>query len=128
MARVVISGAGQPGAEDVGQANWIGRVSVEDHNFVQALRQDLDAGEAEAIALALAIGADLLLMDERLGRETAFHFGLRCFGLVGVLVEAKHKGLIPSVKTRLDAMRDMSGFRLSSALYARVLRDQGERT
>ncbi len=65
-------------------------------------------------------------MDERLGRETAEHLGLRPVGLIGVLIEAKHRGLIPVVKPVLDALRHEAGFRVSEALYHRVLEDEGE--
>jgi predicted nucleic acid-binding protein len=123
---VVVNGAGQPGAEDIKTADWVKRALVKNRYLVQALRQDLDAGEAEAIALALEIEAELLLMDERLGRESAHHFGLRYIGLIGVLSEAKHRGLISTVKPYLDALRDIAGFRLAMPLYERVLRDQGE--
>ncbi|HUU41202.1 MAG TPA: DUF3368 domain-containing protein, partial [Desulfatiglandales bacterium] len=99
---------------------------VTNRQLTQALKQELDAGEAEAIALALEIGADLLLMDENLGREVARHLGLRYTGLIGVLIEAKRKGFITAVKPCLDQLRDIAGFRLSEVLYARVLRDQEE--
>jgi len=89
-------------------------------------RQELDAGEAESIALALEIGADLLLMDEHLGREVARHLGVRYTGLIGVLIEGKRKGLITSIKPYLDQLRDIAGFRLSEVLYAKVLRDEKE--
>jgi predicted nucleic acid-binding protein len=65
-------------------------------------------------------------MDERLGRETARHLGLRYTGLIGVLIEAKHKGLIGAVKPQLDALRNLAGFRIGDVLYTRVLRDEGE--
>lgn len=90
------------------------------------MQQDLDRGEAEAIALAVEEEADLLLMDERIGRESANHLGLRYAGLVGVLIEAKSKALVREVKPLLDALRDVAGFRLSQDLYARVLKDQQE--
>ena len=70
---VVVNGAGQPGAEEISTVDWVKRMLVKNRHLVQALRQDLDAGEAEAIALALESEADLLLMDERLGRESAHH-------------------------------------------------------
>ena len=127
MARGGVNGAGQPGAEDIGTAPWIRRASVKNRPLVHALRQDLDAGESEAIALTLEIEAGLLIMDERLGRETARHFGLRYIGLVGVLIEARQKGLIPAIKPYLDALRDSAGFRLTTDLYERILRDQGEK-
>jgi hypothetical protein len=93
---------------------------------VQALQQELDAGEAEAIALAVEVGSALLLMDERLGRDTAQHFGIRYTGVLGILIEAKHKGLVQAIKPHLDALRDLAGFHVSEALYQRVLQDVGE--
>jgi hypothetical protein len=123
---VVIAGAGQPGAEEVRAASWIKTRDVVNEHLVRALRQDLDAGEAEAIALALEVEADLLLMDERLGRETAQHLGVRYMGLLGLLIVVKRKGLIRAVRPRLDMLRDEANFRVSDALYARVLKDEGE--
>jgi len=65
-------------------------------------------------------------MDERVGREVARHLGLRYIGLIGILVEAKHKGMLSAVKPHLDALRNVAGFRIRDALYARVLKDEGE--
>jgi predicted nucleic acid-binding protein len=45
---------------------------------------------------------------------------------IDVLSGAKHKGLIHAVKPYLDALRDIAGFRVSDALYRRVLQDEGE--
>ena len=112
---VVIDGTGQPGAEEVASADWIMTVAVTNTDLVAALRQELDAGEAEAIALALEGEADLLLMDERLGRETARHLGLRYLGLVGALIEARNRGIIASVMPILEPLRDQAGFHVSQA-------------
>lgn len=118
---VVIEGAGQPRAEEVRAASWIETRDVANEHLVRALRQDLDAGEAEAIALALEVRADLLLME-----ETARHLGMRHVGLLGVLITAKRSGLIEAVKPYLDRLRDIAGFRVSDELYVCVLRDEGE--
>jgi len=123
---IVVQGAGQPGAKEVSGVGWIGSCAVENKLLVLALHQELDAGEAEAIALAIEQKAGLLLMDERLGRETARYFGLNYTGVIGVLIEAKHKGLIGSIKEQLDALRTMAGFHISQPLYLKVLQDQGE--
>jgi predicted nucleic acid-binding protein len=123
---IVVDGAGQPGAMEVGSAPWINVRPVKNPNLVLALRQELDAGESEAIAFAIEEKADLLLMDERLGRETARYFGLNYTGLIGVLVEAKHKGLITSIRSYLDGLRERAGFRISQAVYLKVLSEQGE--
>jgi len=76
--------------------------------------------------LALETQAELLLMDERMGREVARHLGLTVTGLIGILVEAKHRRLIPAIKPWLDALRDQAGFRVRQTLYDQVLQDAGE--
>jgi predicted nucleic acid-binding protein len=123
---IVVQGEGQPGAAELQQAAWVQVSSVNNRELVDALRQELDAGEAEAIALAMQLRAEILLMDERLGRETAHHLGLHCVGLIGVLVEAKHKSLIPAIQPHLDLLRTQAGFRLSELLYRQVLNDANE--
>ena len=122
----VVNGAGQPGANEIQAASWVRRQAVSNRPMVQALQQDLDAGEAEAIVLAMELHADLLLMDERLGRETAQHLGLRYIGLIGVLIAAKSKGLITQIKPQLDALRQVAGFYIDTVLYNRALQDAGE--
>lgn len=112
---VVEKGRGKPGAADVEKAPWITVGIVSNQEFVKALRQDLDAGEA-----------DLLLMDERLGRATAQYFGLKYIGLLGVLTLAKKKSLIPEIRSLMDRLRDEAGFYISEALYRRVLKDANE--
>ena len=91
-----------------------------------ALEGQLDRGEAEAIALAAELQADLLLMDERLGRTEAARFGLRVIGVLGVLIEAKGRGRLQRIEPILDELRHDAGFRVSQALRARVLQAAGE--
>ena len=57
----------------------------------------LDAGETEAIALALELHPDTLLIDERLGRRLAMKHVLPVTGLLGLLVLAKQHGLVEKV-------------------------------
>ncbi len=104
-------------------ASWIERRTVAGSQVVVVLQDTLDLGEAEAIALAVDLEADFLLMDERLGRQTAKNLGLR---VVGVLVEAKHKRLLDGIGPLIERLRDDLGFRLAPALVQRVLADVGE--
>ncbi len=123
---IVVEGKGQPGSEEVKNSQWIQIQSASNHDLIQSLRQELDFGEAEAIALAIEKQAELLLMDERIGRETAIYFGIRAIGVIGILVEAKHKGLISEIRPILDLLQSVAGFYIKPALYNRIVNEQGE--
>lgn len=115
-----------PGAAIIRAAKWIAVRPVEDRVLVDALSLNLDAGEAEAIALAVETNADLLLMDERRGRAAAMTLGRRVVGVVGVLIEAKMREVLAEVAPVLDSLRADAGFRISDELRARALAAAGE--
>ncbi len=72
---IVVQGAGSTGAEAVQSAAWIEQRGVANTGLADVLKLELDEGEAEAIALALESGADLVLLDERRGRQRAWAGG-----------------------------------------------------
>ena len=109
------------GATEVQTLDWIQTRSVRDRTLVEALSNELDIGEAEAIALAVEIQADQILIDERRGRLIASRLNLRYTGILGVLVEAKSQGLIAEVKPLLDALISEAGFWVAEPLYNSVL-------
>lgn len=123
---IVVVGSGQPGADEVREANWIQVHAITNQPLITVLTLSLDQGEAEAIALAVEIQADLVLLDERMGRSVASHFGLKCIGLLGILIEAKRTGVLPAVKPVLDDLRSKAGFWVSPALYDQVLQTVDE--
>jgi predicted nucleic acid-binding protein len=116
-----------PGAAEARTLEWIVSHSVQNAILVRALQGELDDGEAEAIALAVEVQADLVLLDERRARAVAIRLGLKVVGVLGVLIEAKHKALIPHLKPILDDLLTRAGFRVSAQLYERVLQAVGER-
>jgi predicted nucleic acid-binding protein len=117
-----------PGCVEVSHANWIEQRVVQNQDLVSALRRDLDRGEAETIALALQVGADLVLLDEREGRHAAQRLGLQVVGVVGILLEAKASGALESVRPHLDALRQEAAFYLDLSLiqHALALADETE--
>jgi predicted nucleic acid-binding protein len=115
-----------PGSNDVRETKWIQVRSVKNRALVEALTLELDAGEAEAITLAVELDADLLLMDERRGRIAASRLGRRVVGVLGLVIEAKAAGILPAVRPVVDALTIEAGFRISQALLAKVLASAGE--
>ena len=109
------------GATEVQTFDWIQTRGVNDRTIVEALSNELDIGEAEAIALAVEIQADLVLIDERRGRLVAAKLNLQYTGILGILVEAKSQGLITKVKPLLDALLNQAGFWIAEPLYNSVL-------
>ena len=86
----------------------------------------LDSGEAAALALAVEIHADAVLLDERRGREAASQLGLRTIGILGLLLQAKSAGLLAAVRPVLDDLQREAGFWLAAPLRQQVLRLAGE--
>jgi uncharacterized protein len=107
-------------------ADWIKIIQPENLQKVKTLEIKLDKGEAQAIALALEINCDLLLMDERIGTKIAREEGLQTIGLVGVLIKAKEKRLIENVDEILFDLKDKAGFWLDSKLEKKILEESGE--
>ena len=66
---------------------------------------DLDKGEAEVILLAKEMSADLVIMDEELGRKYAKLAGLTMTGTLGLLLKAKEQKLIENIKPLLFELR-----------------------
>jgi predicted nucleic acid-binding protein len=80
---------------------------------------ELDPGEREAIALAEALRADALIIDEKIGRREAERRKLRVIGTVRVLDDAAEAGLVdlPTVLPQLQAF----GFYLDAKLLQFLL-------
>lgn len=114
------------GATEVQTLDWIQTRQVKNRAVVEAFCNELDIGEAEALALALELEAEQVLIDERLGRAIATRLNIQYTGILGILLEAKGQGLIPSVKPLLDALIKQAGFWVAQPLYLRVLDMAGE--
>ena len=93
--------------------------------LVQTYVEAIDAGEAEAIVLAIELKATLLI-DEVAGRTAAAAAGVPYMGVLGVLSLAKRQKLISEVRPLLDRLRLELRFRIAQNLYDQFLKAIGE--
>ncbi|MCL0060616.1 DUF3368 domain-containing protein [Dehalococcoidia bacterium] len=122
----VEEGGDEPDAKAIAAASWIKVQDIPSSPLLTTLMALLDKGEAEAIALAMEIGAGLILLDESDARRIAGLYNLRKTGLLGVLIKAKQQGRIPSLKVCLDQLRS-TGFHLSERVCNEVLEAGSEK-
>jgi predicted nucleic acid-binding protein len=124
--RELVAAPDQAARAAIQEAAWITVKRADNRELTESLLSELDEGEAEAIALAVESRADLLLIDERLGREVATRLGLRVIGILGVVVEAKRRGCVLAVGPVVDALIHQAGFWISAELRKAVLHTAGE--
>jgi uncharacterized protein len=125
VVRELASPRGRGPAVDALAAGLIVR-SPSDVARVATLKRDLDPGESEAIALALEVGADLLLIDEYDGRAIAKGLGLGIKGVLGLLVDAKTAGLLVSVRPAIDRLQVEIDFHVAPHIRRQILEQAGE--
>ena len=93
--------------------------------FGAVIEASLDKGEASAIALAIELDNYLLIIDDLKGRKFAHQLGLTIIGTIGVLVDAKLAGIIPSIKPILSKIKS-TNFRITEQLELLILKLAGE--
>lgn len=85
----------------------------------------LGLGETEAIALALELAPEWLILDERRATRVARTAGLQVVGTVGILLSAKSRGLLPAVRPAIEDLLG-TGFHLAAWVVADALAEAGE--
>ena len=89
------------------------------------MRANLDAGERDAIALAIERGTVSVMLDDRRARRLAESLGVRVIGTVGVLAVAKDQDMLPAIRPEIEALLRVRFF-LAPDVVARVLKEAGE--
>lgn len=85
----------------------------------------LGPGESEAIALVLELNGYWLVLDDRRARRLTTGAGIPVIGTVGILVRAKHTGLLTALRPSFAMLRTVQ-FHVSLRLLNRVLAEEGE--
>jgi len=83
----------------------------------------LDEGELSALSLALQRGAAILI-DELRGRTVAAQLGLKVVGTLGLLLMARERGLVGSLRPMVELLQG-GGYFLSHRLVSQVLANEG---
>ncbi len=104
---------------------WLQVQAVGNEEAVALLLADLGRGEAEVIVLARELQADRVVMDDLDARRFAHRVGLTAIGTLGLLLAARLRGDIPSVKAEIERLRGF-GFWAGDALVEAVLKAAGE--
>ena len=99
---------------------WVEIRSVSLPSLLDPALAALGPGEREAIQLAQALDADLILMDEKAGTRIARQKGLAVTGILGVLIQAARQGLI-EINEALQAL-EKTDFRCTPKLFDLVKR------
>jgi predicted nucleic acid-binding protein len=107
-----------------GKFPWLKVENLKDNLLVKALQMVVDAGEAEAIALASEKNYPLI-SDDKQARAAAKRLGVEFIGTVGVLARAKQNGVIAALKPILDDL-ESNNFFISRALREEALKIVGE--
>jgi predicted nucleic acid-binding protein len=110
----------------IARRKWLLLREPTDGKLVEQLGLRLDPGEAEALVVALELRADRVLIDERRARRVALDLNLQPLGLLGILAEAKQRGLLQECKPVLDDMIHAAGFWIGEPLYVQFLAVVGE--
>lgn len=107
-----------------GSFSWLQIEVLANRVLAVSLRLVVDAGEAEAIALASEKGCRLIA-DDKQARAVAGQIGVKVIGTVGVLIQAKQNGAITKLRPILDDL-ERNNFYFTRALREEALRLVGE--
>lgn len=100
---------------------WIEIKPVSDKKYFSLLNSLIDKGEASAIAFAMeADSANLLILDDYKARKVAKELNINFTGTLGMLAQAKNKGIISELKPILDTIT-ANGFRIDTELRSHIL-------
>lgn len=104
--------------------SWLTIRPVRDRTLLPLITS-LGDGEKEVLALGLEATDALLVLDDRNARRYATAAELEVTGTLGILILAKERGLLGSIRPALDRLQALR-FRLSAATLQRVLDLAGE--
>ena len=117
---LTLKGQNKPGSHIIKESKWIECKAPKDKALVNLLLSNLEKGEAEVLALAKELNADLLLLDEEKARKAAQLAGFKVMGIVGLLILAKDI-LIDAISPYIHDL-ERKNFRISQKIINEALK------
>lgn len=121
---ILTGGKSGVGVKELNTSSWLIIENVLDHSKVELL-YELDQGEAEVIVLAREKKIKNVLLDEKIARQQAKILGLNVIGTLGLLLKAKNKGLLHSIKPLINKILD-NGIWINDEIVHGILKEAGE--
>jgi predicted nucleic acid-binding protein len=106
-------------------SGWIMIEKIKNPKKLRHLHLLVDAGEANAILLALERKARMLIIDDKKGRKTAKNLKLAIVGTGGILIAAKRAGYLKEVTPVLDDLAE-EGYHISPILSKKITELAGD--
>jgi predicted nucleic acid-binding protein len=109
-------------ADEFGESlpDWVEIIAVKDKHKQHLFEVQVDRGESSAMALSLEMEDTLLIIDDYKARRLAKTLNIDYTGTIGILILAKHKGIISSIKPSLERIKE-TNFRISAELELQAL-------
>jgi predicted nucleic acid-binding protein len=121
----VLVGAPTDPARKVLESGWGRRVSPREIAS-SVLEWSLGAGESAVLALALERPGSRAVLDDAAARSCARALGVPVIGTLGIVLQAKRSGLIPSASQVIQSLQGI-GFRLDTeVIRTALMRATGE--
>ncbi|MCF0054182.1 DUF3368 domain-containing protein [Dyadobacter sp. CY356] len=105
--------------------DWIEIIAVRNKTLQALFENSLDLGESTALSLAFEIPDSTIILDDLKARKVTRNLGLQITGTIGVIVNAKLRGTIPSAKYILEKILK-TDFRINANIIEEAIRIAGE--
>ena len=103
---------------------WM-KIAVDIHIAPQVASWDLGQGESSVISFVMEHPDFWAVLDDREARRCSMALRCRYIGTLGIIVLAKRRGGIPSIRRYLERLKE-AGLWLSDELVDQVCRKSGE--
>lgn len=120
---VIVTGKVDTVTNELPKSNWVELTAIDINLSVASW--NLGLGESAVFSIAIQDSAYTAVVDDLAARRCAKVFGIRTIGTGGLLILAKQKGIIQSVRKPIEKLRQ-SGLYLSEEVVNLLIAESGD--